>query len=181
MDHNWDQRGFENEDLKMTVRRIHVCVYSDVDDAESGDEELPPVNHWIIFLEIAARHSVRINMTPGCDFAGVRGQIEISTKRYMFTEQTVHLLTFPTRGEPKVEDIIKLIIANGLQKYDFTPEWEGCRFWTYTLISHLERKGLIEPGSTTRMNGSIPYYYISSTKRIYRESREGTFRSDESE
>ncbi|KAG6023221.1 hypothetical protein E4U40_004087 [Claviceps sp. LM458 group G5] len=177
MDQNWLQNKFQTDDLNMTVNYIHVCVRSSDMNADWKDESLPPLNHWIIFLEIAHDHSVRMNMTPGGGPDGLQGELEISTKRYMFTDQTIHRLSFPTRGEPKVEDFVKVINANGLQKYDFHPEWEGCRFWVYTFISRLEREGVVEAGSAVRMKESIPYYYVDSVERIYREPREGKFRS----
>lgn len=177
MDQNWVQKQFKEHDLQMTVNRIHVCVCRDGANADLEDQAFPPLNHWVIFLEIAYDHSVRMNMTPGGGPEGLQGELEISTKKYMFTDQTIHRLVFPTRGQPKVEDIVKLINANGLQKYDFCSEWEGCRFWVYTFISHLERVGVIESGSAARTNQSIPYYYLNSLERIHRRARKGTFRS----
>ncbi|KAG6263308.1 hypothetical protein E4U47_007424 [Claviceps purpurea] len=86
MDQNWVQKKFKEHDLQMTVNRIHVCVCRDGANADLEDQAFPPLNHWVIFLEIAHDHSVRMNMTPGGGPEGLQGELEISTKKYMFTD-----------------------------------------------------------------------------------------------
>lgn len=84
-----------------------------------------------------------------------------------------------TRCYRLIEDIIRLINDNGLQKYTFTPEWEGCRFWIYTLISYLEEQGIIQPGSADTAWNAVSYYYINPEGYEVRDVRQGTFRSSE--
>ncbi|RTE68365.1 hypothetical protein BHE90_017257 [Fusarium euwallaceae] len=175
MDRNWDQDNFNEGDLGRTVKQIHICAY--VNENNEGDGEDPPTNHWATFLEISPTHSVRMDMAPGYGSDGLRGKIEISSKRYRFTNKAIHGLSFNVIGKPKVGDIINLINSNGLQKYTFTPEWEGCRFWVYTLILHLEQQGIVEPESASRAWGAVSYYYINPSGYDVREVRQGTFRS----
>lgn len=107
----------------------------------------------------------------------LRGELEISTKRYKHTKWTSHLLSFPTNSTPlrKVGNILKLIMTNGLQNYLFSPEGEGCRFWVYTFVSNLEREGLLESGSAAQTRESMRYYYIHPAGRVERVVKEGKF------
>ncbi|KAG6122847.1 hypothetical protein E4U13_001118 [Claviceps humidiphila] len=177
MDQNWYQAEFEHEDLKETVQTIHVCVHKN--EENQGVGRSPPVNHWVVFLEISASHSVRMDMA--IDYLAeddyLRGQIDISTKKYKFTRNAIHRLSFPTKGSPKIEDIINLINSNGLHRYRFASGNEGCRFWVYTLISYLEKEGVVQSGSVGRTWADACYYYVDPSGRDARDIRKGTFRT----
>ncbi|KAF4495256.1 hypothetical protein FAGAP_8613 [Fusarium agapanthi] len=175
MDRNWDPDNLEDADLARTVKQIHICAY--INENNEGDGEEPPTNHWATFLEISSSHSVRLDMAPGYGSDGLRGKIEISSKRYRLTNKAIHQLSFPIHGKPKVRDIIALINNHGLQKYQFTPEWEGCRYWIYSMISALEQQGIVESGSASQTWEAVSYYYVNPTGYQSREVRAGTFRS----
>ncbi|KAG6311348.1 hypothetical protein E4U22_002714 [Claviceps purpurea] len=178
MDHNWIQDSFEGEDLKRTVKTIHVCVYRN--DENQGEGGSPPVNHWSIFFETSITHSVCMDIVVDLDATpdDLRGQIDVSTRTYGCTRKAIHRLSFPTKDpkdKPKVEDIVKLINRNGLHQYTFTPESEGCRFWVCTFMSHLENEGLVESGCVDQTWADAAYYYIDPSGRELRELKEGTF------
>ncbi|KAL2868051.1 uncharacterized protein BJX67DRAFT_350958 [Aspergillus lucknowensis] len=44
-------------------------------------------------------------------------------------------LTFPLRAQAMVHTIIDFINSKGHDRYMFTEEQEGCRFWLFTFIS----------------------------------------------
>ncbi|KAG6155338.1 hypothetical protein E4U37_001283 [Claviceps purpurea] len=180
MDRNWNQDDFELEDLKETVETIHVCAKRNDQNYRVGGS--PPVNHWVIFLEISASHSVYLDMALDCDAEDddLRGKIDISTMVYGCTRRTIHKLSFPTKGRPKVEDIVKLINRNGLHKYTFASQNEDCRFWVNTLISYLENEGVVKSGSAGQMSADASYYYVDPSGReirIIRDVDKGTFRT----
>ncbi|KAG6089070.1 hypothetical protein E4U31_006680 [Claviceps sp. LM219 group G6] len=176
MDSNWQPIGFNKEDLKETVTSIHVCAYKSECIADSGDEQRPAVNHWILFFELASHRSVRVDMSPigfGNNF--MRGQILVSSKEDAHTNNVIHRLSFPTRGNPEVKDIVGLINNKGLQEYTFTPEMIGCRYWVYKVVLHLEGEGVLDSGSADQTWRAIPYYYLDPSGRVELEVKKGTF------
>ncbi|CAK7263131.1 hypothetical protein SEPCBS119000_000326 [Sporothrix epigloea] len=177
MDRNWDGDKFDPEDLKHTVQKVHLCAY--INEHNEGDGEEPPTNHWATFLEISPTHSVMMDMAPGYGSDGLRGKIELSTERYKYPDDTIHVVSLEPAGKPTVQDIVGLINDNGLQKYTFTPEWEGCRFWVFTVVSNLEKKGSVPPGSAEATWKAVSYYYRNPSGHEPRIVRQGTFRSSE--
>ncbi|KAG6180828.1 hypothetical protein E4U10_007445 [Claviceps purpurea] len=176
MDQNWEKSNFTRNDLHSKVDYIHICARKN--ETNIGYNNSPPVNSWFIFLEISALHSVRLLISKDWGSKNLRGRLEIATKDYAFTHNAIHQLSFRAIGGPKVKNIVDMIKAKGLQKYNFTPDWEGCRFWVYMFICHLERGGFVESGSVGKAGLAIPYYYIyPSGRRVLRKAREGTFRS----
>ncbi len=127
MDRNWDQDNFNDKDLRKFVVRVHVCAYANVNN--EGDEDgNPPTNHWAMFLELPNQHSVRLDMAPGYGSDGLRGKIQVSSKRYQVTENAIWTLSFEVGQALSVRTVTDLISANKRQKYTFTEEMEGCRF-----------------------------------------------------
>ncbi|CAK7266250.1 hypothetical protein SEPCBS57363_001996 [Sporothrix epigloea] len=177
MDRNWDQDHFEEGDLEETVVQIHICAYTNKENLGEGEE--PPTNHWATFLEISRDQAVRIDMAPGYGADGLRGKIEISSQRYRITDNAIRFLSFVPKGTPTVGDIVNQINSKGFQKYNFTPEWEGCRFWIFTLISHLEQQGIVESGSASRAWSAVSHYYVYPSGSQSRQVRQGTFRTSE--
>ncbi|KAG5954691.1 hypothetical protein E4U57_004216 [Claviceps arundinis] len=178
MDSNWQPIGFNQEDLKETVTHIHACAYQD-DRADTGNQYGVPANHWILSLEITTQRSVRIDMNPlglSLDFGRnpFQGQVQVSSKTYRHTERSIHTLSFPTKDKTMVKDIVDLINKNGLQVYTFSPEFKGCRYWVYKVVSHLEEEGIIDSGSADQTWRAIPYFYMPSG-RIESELKKGTF------
>ncbi|KAG6055426.1 hypothetical protein E4U17_002983 [Claviceps sp. LM77 group G4] len=99
----------------------------------------------------------------------LRGQIDISTRKYKFTRNAIYRLSFPTKNSPKVEDIVDLVNSNGLHRYTYASDNEGCRFWVYTLISYLEKEGVVESGSAGRTWADASYYYVFPSGRDARD------------
>ncbi|KAG6100396.1 hypothetical protein E4U30_004711 [Claviceps sp. LM220 group G6] len=174
MDSNWKPIGFKQEDLKKTVTHIHACAYRD-DRDDTGNQYGVPANHWMLSLEITSQRSVRIDMSPlGFGQDSLQGQVQVSSKMYKYTDKSIHTLSFPTKEKTIVKDIIDLINKNGLQIYTFSPEFKGCRYWVYKVVSHLEEEGIIDSGSADQTWRAIPYFYMLSG-RIESELKKGTF------
>lgn len=175
MDRNWDQDHFNTRDLDKIVVRIHVCAY--VNESNAGDEEgNQPTNHWAIFLELADQNSVRLDMAPGYGSDGLRGKIEVASKRYQMTMNAIYSLSFDVAPGVTVRTITDLISSHKRQKYTFTKEWEGCRFWIYTVMYDLEAAGIVAAGSAALVWQAVSCYWRYPGGCEQREVRQGTFR-----
>lgn len=89
----------------------------------------------------------------------------------------IKLKSFPIADGTTVTAIIDIIVARGRQKYDVTEEWEGCRFWVYTLVRDLEESNLVPEGSSAEAWQVMSYYWRYPEGRDFREIKKGTFRS----
>ncbi len=176
MDDNWEPDGFKESDLDKQVLFIHICAY--LNENNLGDEVgNPPTNHWAIFLENPALKSVRLDMSPGYGTEGRRGKIYISSKEYEHTDKSIHTLTFEVASGVTVGNIVDWINYFQRQKYTFTEEWEGCRYWVYTVLGDLEAEGIIGEGSSSLAWESLSLYHIYPSGAEQREVRKGRFRS----
>lgn len=176
MDGDWDDEEFNEADLREEVDKIHILAHTN--EHNEGDGDAPPTNHWSCFLEISPQRSVELDMIPGYGSDGLRGKLMASSKQCAHTDKAIHRLSFwPANGRPKVEEIIRVINDNRLQKYTFTPEWEGCRFWIFTLVSKLERRGIVQSASANRVWNAVSCYWINPAGFEARPVKEGRFRS----
>ncbi|KAK2799838.1 hypothetical protein FQN50_008359 [Emmonsiellopsis sp. PD_5] len=175
MDNNWDTYEFNSADLLRKVSMVHICAYENRDNA--GDEDgNPPTNHWAAFLQYGQAASVRLDMTPGYGSDGLRGKLYIASKPYVSTNKAIKSVSFPMLSVPTAQTITDLINQKGREKYNFTPAWEGCRFWIFTLISDLEAAGFLPAGSGQEVWGVLSQYWRYPTGSEPRAIAQGTFR-----
>ncbi|KAF3764148.1 hypothetical protein M406DRAFT_330499 [Cryphonectria parasitica EP155] len=118
-------------------------------------------------------------MAPGYGSDGLRGKVKISSKRYSYTQNHVKKITMPASLGLTVQKIVNLVMHNGRQKYQFTPEWEGCRYWNYVVISDLEAAGYISKGNAKSVLAALSLYwrYPAGSGQEPRKVKEGTFRA----
>ncbi|KAG6140815.1 hypothetical protein E4U28_003321 [Claviceps purpurea] len=174
MDRDWYTEFFEQEDLKKTITHAHVIVTKN--DGNQGKNGAPPFNHWSVSFETSPSHSVRLNMVLNDDKSDVlRGIVLISTRECNFDRWALHTLSFPIKGTPTVEDIVNIVNRNGLQRFRFNADGQGCRFWVCTFMSHLEKEGLVESGCADQTWADAAYYYIDPSGRELRELTKGIF------
>lgn len=175
LDSNWDCDKLEQGALAGSVRLIHLVAYRN--ESNKGDGEgMPATNHWCTFLELSDRTSVRLDMMPGYGNDGLQGKIEISSKKYSCTNSSIKVLTFTTTRGVTVQKIVDLISLKGRQKYQFTPEWEGCRYWNLILVQDLEAAGYIDGGSAEAAMPALSSYWVFPRGQEMRAIRKGTFR-----
>ncbi|KAK4188089.1 hypothetical protein QBC35DRAFT_451684 [Podospora australis] len=91
--------------------------------------------------------SVRVDMMPGYGSDGLRGKLEVSSKLYDCTRNSIKTLSFPATLGVNVKKVLDLISSQGRHKHQFTPEWEGCRHWNKIIIQDLQRVGYIQSGA----------------------------------
>ncbi|KAL2126666.1 hypothetical protein VTI74DRAFT_436 [Chaetomium olivicolor] len=175
-DGNWDNDKLVVGDLAKTVAAVHLVAF--INESNKGDEEgLPPTNHWCCFLETYDKTSVRLDMMPGYGSDGLRGKIQIVSKEYAYTRNNVHVLSFDAVSGVTVQKIVDLIMSRGRQKYQFTPEWEGCRYWNLILIQDMVTAGYIPSGSSNQAEEAMLWYWVYPQGKEKRVLRKGTFRA----
>ncbi|KAI0202708.1 hypothetical protein F4808DRAFT_458871 [Astrocystis sublimbata] len=151
MDENWDTEKLKQSDLSKEVVSIHLIAYPN--SSNEGDEEgLPPTNHWCLFLESDRDNSVRFDMTPG-----------------------IHRITFKVIAPLNAAMLVELVQKNGRQNYQFTPDWEGCRFWNYTFLQDLEKAKIIHQGSSAKAEEALSFYFRTPSGVEKREMSMGKF------
>ncbi|KAG5944973.1 hypothetical protein E4U59_006542 [Claviceps monticola] len=174
MDRDWHTKYFKQEDLKKTITHAHVRVTRN--DGNQGENGAPPFNHWSVFFEIAPSHSVCLNMVLNDDKSDeLRGIVFVSTKDYNLDRRILHTLCFPIKGTPTVEDIANVVNKNGLHRFRFNTDGQGCRFWVCTFIAHLEKEGFVGSGCADQTWADAAYYYIDPSGRELRELTKGIF------
>ncbi|KAG6023226.1 hypothetical protein E4U40_004092 [Claviceps sp. LM458 group G5] len=174
MDRDWDTEFFKQEDLKKTVTHAHVSVRKN--NGNKGKNGAPPFNHWSVFFETSPSHSVCFNMVLNNDKSDeTRGIVLTSTRECTFDREALHTLSFPIKGTPTVEDVANFVNRNGLHRFRFSTDGQGCRFWVCTFISHLEKEGIVEYGCADQTWADAAYYYIDPSGRELRKLKEGTF------
>ena len=175
MNNDWDTDRFNAVHLTTSVISIHICGY--VNTKNVGDEDgTPPTNHWAAFLELPKNISVGLDMIPGYGSDGLRGKIEISSKPCVSTDHAIKTVTFSTIGTPTVQTITDLITRNGREKYTFTEEEEGCRYWIYTIISDLAASGIVPSDSGQAAWEAVSQYWRCPSGSEPRNVQRGTFR-----
>jgi hypothetical protein len=91
------------------------------------------------------------------------------------TNKSVKSITFLPKDELRVKDVLNMIIHNGRDKYIFTEEGEGCRFWICTVIKDLEVAGKLDKDSAVVAVHTLGYYWVSSSEGTDREMEAGQF------
>ncbi|KAJ5114458.1 hypothetical protein NUU61_000217 [Penicillium alfredii] len=87
----------------------------------------------------------------------------------------IQTLTFTVEAHTTVQTITDLINSKGRDRYKFTEEWEGCRFWIYTFVKDLESVGLIPGRSGNIAWEGVSYYWRTPSGSEPREVKQGVF------
>lgn len=172
---NYDTDGFNASTIDDQIVAIHICGY--VNKENEGDEDgNSPTNHWAAFLVHGQHQSTLLDMAPGYGPDGLRGKIELSSKGYASTQNAIKVLRYPVNMNATVSSLVTLINSKGRDKYDYSPEWEGCRYWIYIFISDLEDSKIVPPGSAQQTWNAVTYYWRYPSGQDFREVKQGSFR-----
>ena len=171
---SWGVSRFKVTDKQKYVTNIHLCGY--INEKNEGDENgRPPTNHWSAFLQYSEKGSVQIDMVPGGGSDGTTGMLIIESKKCVYTDKAVKKITLPTMESPLVQDIIELILKNKRDKYKFTDDFEGCRYWIQTFVSDLEEAAIIAVGSKILVADGLSKYWRWPSGSEARPIERGTF------
>ncbi|KAF1961360.1 hypothetical protein CC80DRAFT_522810 [Byssothecium circinans] len=185
---SWIAVGYYEQDARILrqirtygwqrqVTTVHICGYRN-EDNEGDEDGNPPTNHWAVSLQLDSGGFVMLDMAPGYGSDGRRGKIHLASlasKEDMHTQDTIKTLSFLLKAHTTVENITKLINSKGRERYTFTEEEEGCRFWVYTFISDLEAAGYVDAGSEQSSWTAVSYYWRNPSGYEARTVKEGTF------
>jgi hypothetical protein len=154
----WGTSKFRVLDLEKVIAVVHICGYKN--QGNEGDlGGRPPTNHWAAFLEVHGGGSVRFDMVPGDGSDGLTGMVIIESKRYKVTDNATKTVSFAAHGRPTVNTVTSLISRLGRDKFKFTENEEGCRYWIYTLISDLEDADIVATGCKGEAWASLSKYW----------------------
>jgi hypothetical protein len=177
MDNTWEHFGtsqFKDQDKACSVLTVHICGYKNTEN--KGDEDgRPPTNHFCAFLQTTARDSVKVDMIPGDGEDGLTGTILLESKSYTTTNQAIKTVSFPATSGPTVGGILDLIIKGRRDKYKFTEDEEGCRYWIYVFVTDLEAAGFIGKGSGATAHAALSQYWAYPSGSTPNAMRVGTF------
>jgi len=149
------------EDRQRSVQCIHLIAAPNLAD-KHVIEGLTPTNHWRVFLELDKDASVAVNMQYIAN--SKNGKMVITSRDDAHTKFIAKHVEFKPVGSGidhpvTVQDVIDVIITNGLHKYSFNNIGEGCRHWNLTLFEDLEKQGYIKKGSTDEARETLSYYW----------------------
>ncbi|KAL7619785.1 hypothetical protein AAE478_010327 [Parahypoxylon ruwenzoriense] len=174
---NWDIDNLRSDDLGATVEVIHLCALRN--EHNEGDEAgEPPTNHWNMCLQFSSNSCVMLDMVPGYGSDGLRGKIEVtSIGDSPYTNETLRLFSYKPTREVAVAYVVQIISQKKRDEFNFSPEWEGCRFWLSVIVKDLEDDNLVDRGSATMVMEALLQYWINPVGSEPRVLREGVFRS----
>lgn len=173
---NWDLDNFESGDLDATVRMIHLCALrNDFNEGDKAGE--PPTNHWTMCLQHSPTNCIMLDMVPGYGSDGLRGKIEATSIGKPFTDETLRAFSYKPSRNVAVADVIQIISGKGRDQFNFSPEWEGCRFWLSVITGDLEDAHVVDKGSTMTALEALRQYWVNPEGSEPRVMREGVFRS----
>lgn len=172
---NFDLDHFDATAAQADIQDIHLCCLRN--ELNEGDEAgQPPTNHWVLCLQIWDHSSVWFDMAPGYGSDGLRGKIGVLQLDATYTDETLHAFAYQPLRTVSIQDFMHLICENGRDAFDFSPEWEGCRFWMMVVMRDLEDAGWLEEGSADHAREALELYWRNPEGSEPRVMREGTFR-----
>ncbi|EJF64981.1 hypothetical protein DICSQDRAFT_144699 [Dichomitus squalens LYAD-421 SS1] len=156
-DGSWGTSRFQTPAATLTlpVHKIHFAAHHNIHD--DGSDNMPPTNHWSMFLETSSTSSVRVEVVPGC--AGSPGMVVLETKGYATTERASRTETAVSSPGMTVSNILSVIISKKRDRYIFHPVGEGCCFWLATLAVDLADAGVISSADAARIRNSLAMYW----------------------
>lgn len=171
---NWDFDTFSVDNLTSRVDMVHLCALRN--ELNEGDEAgEPPTNHWTMCLEITKQSCVMLDMVPGYGSNGLRGKIEVCSLGEPYTDETLHAFSFKPVESITAGDIMRLMDENGRDAFNFSPEWEGCRFWLSVVMRDLESAGFVGEGVAAMAKAALLKYWRNPEGCEPRAMRQGTF------
>lgn len=172
---NFDLDNFDATAAQADLQAIHLCCLRN--ELNEGDEAgQPPTNHWVLCLQTSETSSLMFDMAPGYGSDGLRGKIGVLPLDEKYTDETLHVFTDQPLRTVNIQEFMQLVCENGRDAFDFSPEWEGCRFWLMVVMRDLEEAGWLEKGSADQAREVLELYWRNPEGSEPRVMREGTFR-----
>ena len=116
-----------------------------------------------------------MDMIPGDGDDGLTGTILIESKSYEATNKSMKSVSLTPIHEFTIQQAIEMILNQGLDRYNFTEDEEGCRFWIYTLIQDFAKEGWIAEECREQVKEVLSFYWVYPEGNVTRPMEEGTF------
>lgn len=138
------------------------------------------VHHWVVFLQISEEESIKVDMAPVSNENGV---LQFTYKGYDVTDRAAFRVKYPTINNPTVQQIYNLLTTPDqknirMDRYRFSPQGNGCAFWTFTFISKMESMGYLAPDTANQVWGYMQHFYVGNVSQgppQVQGERNGTF------
>lgn len=144
-------------DLDAIVKTLHiVACKNEFNEPEQGGEI---GNHWFSLLELEDGRSVSVDMMGG-DGGGRMGLVLLESHAgRLTTYEEVHRISIGVAGERTVKDFLECLFEKGRERYGFTVEITGCRWWNLIAVGDWEEAEMIEGGNLERVKEEISRYW----------------------
>lgn len=103
----------------------------------SGQPTGKAVNHWAFHCAISQDKSIRIDPSPSADLSLV---VIVSTEDYPYAYNAVKVAKLNTI-DLTIGGFINLLVTQKYDKYQFTPNGVGCRYWVSCVMKLLRTEG----------------------------------------
>lgn len=174
---DWGKSRFQFSSLSQKVTQLNFVAHENTSNKgdKVGGKQLPPTNHWTLFLTINHGSSVRVEVAP--NDPGQPGMVIIENKKYDVSTKITKKVSIDVPKAPTVADIFNIIIQKKRDYYIFAPEGEGCRFWLYTLAGDFVGAGLISKANAESAQSALKKYwpYPTGTPPVDRVMTPGQF------
>ncbi|TCD65057.1 hypothetical protein EIP91_003295 [Steccherinum ochraceum] len=154
--------------LRQHIRNIRFVAARNPDD--QGTNTVSATNHWTLFFDTSADASVpsstEVDMCP--NEPGEPGMIVLERKACRPLVDQVHEAEcLVLEADATIVDFLEVILKNERDKYIFSPNSEGCRFWLTTVAGDFVEAGLIRAGDAEDAKGALKKYWKDPKKLGY--------------
>jgi hypothetical protein len=133
---------FRQDDRELAAQSISIVGYPVDPSVASG------VLHWHLFLSLQGGHHVSVDMPP----VGADGRTGVLIMRSLEGtsdggEPVAKFSREAEQSDTTAQAVLDLLIARGRNKYRYTDDGSGCRYWCEVVLGDLEEMGLVAKGS----------------------------------
>ncbi|PGH33920.1 hypothetical protein GX50_03241 [[Emmonsia] crescens] len=130
--------------------------------------------HWSIYLcKPNNGGSMRINMRAIC--GEPKGMLDWTKHSYDMPTTRIMDWEWPVSRGSEVQDFAYSISFLGRDKYTFSANNGGCRYWIATVLSDFVNMGLIKRDVFQSMLGNMRYQYYENSPPTWLDVIPGTF------
>lgn len=130
--------------------------------------------HWRLYLKIREEKSVMLDIQP---LSGneMPATLQIASKDQVISNSAAVHQTYTLIKKITVKQIIDIITTKERQKYIFTNDGIGCRYWCRIILSDLEDEKYIASGSHLSLLAWIDETSVSRPLCVTKEWHMGAF------
>ncbi|KAL1706692.1 hypothetical protein EV121DRAFT_200890 [Schizophyllum commune] len=152
---HWHTREFTTSSLGKTISAIHFVA--DPNERNEGAGDVPPTNHWSIYLQLNEDSSVRLEVIP-LDVSAP-GVVVLTDKPYGVEKNVACVVTASVPETTTIAHILKPIVDKRRDRYQFDAVGQGCRMWALTLAADLVEADVLDAQSNKELSDAISLYW----------------------